>query len=411
MTNLPIQDSKHVSPNYCECLTQNGNRCRSKAKYRFIYHRDVMYSCGIKLHISKTLSNNEDEIFITEIINKKGEWSINNIEHHQPNKLRSEDKTVNEKPTPTPIVNEPNGCSNDSPSFEMIGAFTQRDTKRSENDENNKKRENIIEWIINKKVPNDYYISSSEWLHHKTEIELFIKKLCKLRGIDQCYDISCEKKAGRSNNYDFKITINKTEIFKVEFKFNAKHIKNSPQFVSPGKPSNFLDSSYEEYWYTNFLVHILDRFNLQKPEKNIYVKEINATSPKCVQALRDKYKRGLNFKTNPYSGGNVNDLDFYETMCTCSKESIRNFIEEHGIKKELLTQYLLKTQQDKYYMLYKDGSYHLETVNMNDYDITEIIKESKYSRYIGKTKSGKSLKILLRWKNCLGVAYPAFQIK
>ena len=48
---------------------------------------------------------------------------------------------------------------------------------------------------------------------------------------------------------------------------------------------------------------------------------------------------------------------------------------------------------------------------MNDYDITEIIKESKYSRYIGKTKSGKSLKILLRWKNCLGVAYPAFQIK
>ena len=105
MTNLPIQDSKHVSPNYCECLTQNCNRCRSKAKYRFIYHRDVMYSCGIKLHISKTLSNNEDEFFITEIINKKGEWSINNIEHHQPNKLRSEDKTVNEKPTPTPIVN------------------------------------------------------------------------------------------------------------------------------------------------------------------------------------------------------------------------------------------------------------------------------------------------------------------
>ena len=61
-------------------------------------------------------------------------------------------------------------------------------------------------------------------------------------------------------------------------------------------------------------------------------------------------------------------------------------------------------------MLYKDGKINLETINLDDYIITEIIKDPNKNRYIAKTKSGKHLKILLRWKNGNGIAFPSFQI-
>ena len=61
-------------------------------------------------------------------------------------------------------------------------------------------------------------------------------------------------------------------------------------------------------------------------------------------------------------------------------------------------------------MLYKNKNISLQTINLDDYIITEIKKDPKYSRYIAFTKTGKKLKILLRWKNGNGIAFPSFQI-
>ena len=61
-------------------------------------------------------------------------------------------------------------------------------------------------------------------------------------------------------------------------------------------------------------------------------------------------------------------------------------------------------------MLFKDDRFYLEKINIEDYIIEEIIKEPNNNRYIAKTKTGKILKILMRWKNGNGIAYPCFQI-
>ena len=61
-------------------------------------------------------------------------------------------------------------------------------------------------------------------------------------------------------------------------------------------------------------------------------------------------------------------------------------------------------------MLYKNERFYLETINTDNYIITEITKEPKKYRYIAKTKSDINLKILLRWKNGNGIAFPSFQI-
>lgn len=61
-------------------------------------------------------------------------------------------------------------------------------------------------------------------------------------------------------------------------------------------------------------------------------------------------------------------------------------------------------------MLYKNGIIHLQNINSNNYEIISYKKDPKLQSYIATTKTGIKLKILLRWKNGNGIAYPAFQI-
>ena len=69
-----------------------------------------------------------------------------------------------------------------------------------------------------------------------------------------------------------------------------------------------------------------------------------------------------------------------------------------------------KSQDKKIYLLYKNNQFHLQTTNNDDYIITSYTKQPSKNMYIAQTKSGKQMKILLRWKNGNGIAYPAFQI-
>lgn len=289
--------------------------------------------------------------------------------------------------------------------FDDINAFTYK--RRSKNDINNKTRENIISCILNNIVPEKYYTFSPIWYKLKNELLLFIDELCKKKGII-CNYIECITKAGRCHYYDFKIVINKNEEFNLEFKFNTSCVNDTPQFISPMKPSQYLETSYEEYYYDNYFTDLVNEYNLCLPTKEEYLKDIHSTSPKCLKEHQEKYYRGCK-KSSKYSG-DENDIKFYENSKKISNDSIKNFISKYDINIDKLTKYLLNTQKDKFYMLYKDGKFYLEIINLNNYIIKEIKKDPEKNRYIAKTKSGRNLKILLRWKNGNGIAFPSFQI-
>ena len=282
---------------------------------------------------------------------------------------------------------------------------------RSKNDSYNKKRENIIICIINNIIPEQYYRFSARWYNLKDEIFLFIKNIRSNKGKKdiECIDnIKCIPKAGRCHHYDFKIVINNSEIFEVEFKCNASSVNDTPQFVSPMKPSQYLESSYEEYYYNKYLIDLVGEYNLSLPTKEDYLKDIHSPTPICLKEHQEKYYKGC--KTSSKYSGEENDINFYERSKKASHDSIMNFISKYDIIKEKLTTYLLDTQKNKIYMLYKNGKFNLETINLDDYTITTITKEPRKSRYIANTKSNKKLKILLRWKNGNGIAFPSFQI-
>jgi hypothetical protein len=269
-------------------------------------------------------------------------------------------------------------------------------SKKIDNDKNNKLRENIIGSIINNKVPDYYYENSIKWKNMRDEIHEYILKLAENNEIISIENVSCSHKGGRGNHYDFIIILNKINKFKVELKFNCSNISDAPQFVSPMKPSQYLSNSYEDYYYDNYLTKLSELYNLEIPDKITYLKEIHSNEPKCMMAYKEKYK---------------NEEKFYIDANKFSKESIYNFIQMSELNIKKLSEYLLLSQSDKFYMMYTDDEkFKFQKINPNNYKIVNYIKNPKLSRYEAITETGIKLKILLRWKNGNGIAFPAFQI-
>ena len=275
---------------------------------------------------------------------------------------------------------------------------------RKKNDKSNKIRESIIGAVLNDKIPIMFY-ENEEWINLRDNLLKYIQNLVPKEKI---INIQCEHCGGRKYHHDFQITLNKKYVFKVEFKFNATQIGDTPQYVSPMKPSQYLTGNYEEYFYDSYLSQICELAQVPLVDKTEYLKGIHNSSPPCVNELQKKYYQGC--KQSSKFTGKEEDILFYKKVKDYAKDSIEKFILQKNIKMDKLSEYLLNTQKNKVYMLYHKGEFHQETVNLENYEIVSVSTNKRKNGYVADTKSGKKIKILLRWKNGNGIAFPAFQI-
>ena len=272
---------------------------------------------------------------------------------------------------------------------ETIEMFNER-SKKEDNHKYNTIRERVICAIINNKIPEEFFRRNKNWSLHQQAIIDYIKRL---HG-GPFQSVSCEMKGGRNFNYDFLFIVDNTS-YHVEFKFNAKNIKDVPQYYSPSKPSQYMSLCYEDFFYECYLEVLANVGHLPMPDKDIYKRTINSNDPKCMAEFKKKYKECVWFK---------NACKEY------TKLSIEVFLPLVELDIRKLSK-ILKEKQNKDYMMYLNGMYHHEKPNMNDFEIESFIVDSKQkNRFICRTKSGKSMRVLLRWKNGNGIAYPAFQI-
>ena len=280
---------------------------------------------------------------------------------------------------------------------------------RSSNDHNNKIRENIICCMAH---IDDDYLSDTQygenWTQLKKEFNEKIKIMCPTY-----HSYKIQHKAGRKHNYDYLIKFldeSNTTIVekKMEFKFNASSIDEAPQFVSPMNPSQYLTASFENYYYDNYLVDLLTTNGLAVPDKATYLKTIHNNKPKCMEAAQTLYYQGC--KQSSKFNGTPKAIKFYERCNEISRECISKFITNTDLNIEKLTQYLIDSQDNKNYLLYKNGEFNIQVANNDDYIIVSYSKNPEKSRYEAITQTNKKIHILLRWKNGNGIAYPAFQI-
>lgn len=278
---------------------------------------------------------------------------------------------------------------------------------RQFNDKNNKIREHIIGAIINNKVPENYY-TLNKWLYLKTNIFNYIQKLSD----DPYTKVKCIHKAGRGNNYDFLIQLfyddGSKQDFKIELKFNVSNIDEAPQFVSPMKPSQYMNNSYEDYYFDNYLQILSNVTHLKMPTKEEYLKQIHSNKPKCMTKYQELYYNGCD-RSSKFTN-KEEDIKFYNLAKELSNESIKSFINNTELNIDLLSNYLHTTQKNKIYMLYSNKTFVLQKINIDDYTIDRVVKNPNKYRYECTNKNGKQINVLLRWKNGNGIAFPAFQI-
>lgn len=299
-------------------------------------------------------------------------------------------------------------------------------TERSQNDKNNKMREAIIGAIINNRVPPTYYLTE-RWRNLKQAVVGFLcsSSIDDTAALATTYShVECIPAAGRGHNYDFTIVFTNSDgvstTHHVEFKFNAAKVSDTPQFVSPMKPSQYMSGSYEEYFYDKYMPTIAsmaaaDSTSTTLPDRAEWLKQIHNNAPACVKHLQAKYYAGC--AVSSQFTNDANDIAFYETCKKLSSESIREFITHHDLDIVTLSEYLRESQDGKTYMLFQPASaataapvITLQRVNPADYTIVSCIKNPEKSRYECLTQAGKKIHVLLRWKNGNGIAFPAFQI-
>ena len=214
---------------------------------------------------------------------------------------------------------------------------------------------------------------------------------------------------GRGKHHDFDVYFTNSngnqQHYCVEFKYGSNSIKDCPQFVSPSKPSRYFTQSFEEFYYNNYLDKVLLD---ERPSFDVYSRQVHGPSPECLALEKAKYDAGC--KRSSKFTNNQSDIDYYELCNNVSKQAISEFISQTDINLTALNEYLLETQNGKVYMLCNhEGLFNLEVPDESDYIIKQIINKTE-NKWIGETMNGNTIKILLRWKNGGGVAYPALQI-
>ena len=194
------------------------------------------------------------------------------------------------------------------------------------NDAHNKTRENIVGAIINNKIPETYY-EIPEWGALEISIITYLQQLDTSRKYTRAV---CSHKGGRKFNFDFGIKVyyedGTSTDYNIELKFNASTIDETPQFVSPMKPSQYMSNVYEDYYYDNYLTRLASESGLEIPSREEYLKQIHTNNPKCMKPYQDLYYMGC--KQSSQYTGDPTHIKFYETAKKLSHESITSFIEK-----------------------------------------------------------------------------------
>lgn len=279
-----------------------------------------------------------------------------------------------------------------------IGVFFVTSCK-ADNDKNNKIRENILTILHD---PPAEYLNNDQfgnmWKHMNLKWKEFLSSVCT-----QSYtSIKVTHKGGRTSNYDHEICfINDGNVIKklnVEFKHNCNSIDKLPEYFNPPENKRFIEKSYAEFFYDNYIDQICQLSTLLiKPCKNDYMRYV-------YQADYSKHSFFQTLKSI--------EPDILGVKKNIVYESIKTYLETYGrdINTNLLTEEIKRTQRGKVFVLWNLTDFKLDSFNEDDFEIVRYVGIKNNNIVLVQAKSGVTHNLLLRWKNHSGILYPAWQI-
>ena len=261
--------------------------------------------------------------------------------------------------------------------------------KKKDNDGKNRIREQIIYDILNNNINEDWY-KNNKWNTIRTGL---LRSLIETESDN--YKI--ELKGGRNYNYDFIIKYNENEIRKIEFKYNCSSIDKYPQFLSISSNNFIEDEGYASYFYENYLDKIGLLINMSIPSKSDYLKYIHSNNYNTLSIFKEFKEQEKNFKFKEEKKRIV-----YESISKYLNTKIKLNINE-------INKYFKEKEKNKYYLLYKNEKFKIDYIKDEELEVVEM-KEIKNNNTLILTTKSSYISMLLRWKNHLGVLYPAWQM-
>ena len=287
--------------------------------------------------------------------------------------------------------------------------FQQKGEKRL-NDRDNKLREHIIENIINDKL---YYktFPNEQTLYNNLSVQLkkSLSSLCDMK-----HDtMKLEVMAGRQHNFDFNLRFHKRDkiikTIKLEFKYGASTSLKCPQFYSKdvkGLPL-FNNTNYIRYFYNHldefinsFPITVSTTLKSNRPKTfDEYRKIVNDTS------YKHPFQQTIYRFNKTYTDNNMKHKRFVD-------KHIGEYLNNQKIENVLFDSIrkLLQKQDDKVYLLYRNGMFYTENIGSVSIQNTKMSVKNN-NTLIFASNNEYDLSFLLRWKNHKGVALPAWQIK
>lgn len=268
---------------------------------------------------------------------------------------------------------------------------------RDTNDSKNKRREKILLDSYNGLTTVFFQDPTygSQWQALATQLKEAVKQLMKSEG-----PFTLKAKGGRSNNSDFELS-DGTKKINLEFKFGGKSVDSIPEFFNPAADKAFHPEFYARFFHQKYLGKLAELYGLTDvPSEPIYMKEIHKNSSKNTffKSFYDK-----------------DDLKspLYKQKRDVVAASITEFLTLYKDKTnlEILTAELQRSQENKHFLLYEDGKFYHDEIKASELIADSILPIRNGNLLVIQMKEpGTKIEMLLRWKNRLGILFPAWQI-
>ena len=282
-----------------------------------------------------------------------------------------------------------------------IQLFKTAGSDRGSNDELNNRRERVLVYLYN---PPTEFLNDPYWVEMSMKWKALLKELCA-----ENYDaVTFKRMGGRSYNYDLEITFllagEPVKVAKAEFKHNAKTIDGLPEYFSPATDKPYFPVSYGDFFHDRYLDKICaisDKVQSLRPTKDVYIKKL----------YQPTYSADPFFKCL-YEGDSDMKSEHYKRKQAITHESIATYLTENASSMDvkLLSQDIRKRQTGKVFILWDLKNFQIDTIKEDEMEIVGVAGIKNKNTIVAMSKAGTKHNMLLRWKNHLGVLYPAWQI-
>jgi hypothetical protein len=273
--------------------------------------------------------------------------------------------------------------------------FNTAGENRGNNDANNKAREDFLVSLYDSIEP------SHQELRQKWQE--FLKTLC----VDPYTRVVVKKRGGRSANYDFDISYFMNDALvkhvKAEFKHNSDSIAKLPEYFSPAADKPYIPRLYADFFYEflDRICAVYPEVAAHKPERGVYLRLVHGND----------YDRHPFFRTL-YDMEKAGTPEQAKQKQNIVKESIRSYLTEFSSTLNLstLSSDIRERQSGKVFILWNLREFKSDFIREDEMEITHVEQIKNGNVVIAVSKAGTNHNMLLRWKNHLGILYPAWQI-